>query len=500
MMEKKLLRSCTWDAKSYTCEAVTLAGVTETLTEFLSSPAGIPFCNNPAIHDAGCTIQQGFVNVPKLLASTSNGGLVLNTWIIRSWFGTSHQSGQSFNAQANVLITKDVIKNASGAVQPMTSLLSGCELHFTKGNADWNVVPEKVASATGFTKCGVTTRTAANSPFEHGALIPINDSTTELGFNVGKCGDGETQLDCNSACTETQSEQSAASAEPLVLLLSPAISSVDIMVTKKSGHTTPHGPCDAKKYPNGLALGDDVCKAFAAGCSGTCPKYQAVVKTAWAKGCAELSAAQITQLYNANHNWNSEAGLRILQLSSDSGSTKDRLVCDVLAKNCSITAPGRAAAKVTLACAECTSGKPCTDSKGRTVSTVGRKCTVHGYSIVYDAAITSEVIFTPYVNGTLKADGQCLLTGMTTNGEDYHGKFSNLVPYINSTDIPGYSAICGVSHAAYDASSVAPTQSEYNLIATGTFSSDVAFSIGMCDTDMQKPPSGSNYLSCKNAD
>jgi hypothetical protein len=505
VMQNKLLKSCKWDEKSFTCEAVTLSGVTETLTEFLSSSAGIPFCNDPSIHTAGCTIEQGFVNVPKLIAGTSNGDSVLNTWIIRSWFGTSHQSGESFNAQANVLITKDVIKNATGAVQPMEQPMSGCEFLFTKGTADWNVVPKKVVSAKGFTNCGVTNRIVADSPFEHGALIPIMDSTTKLGFNVGKCGDGETQLGCNDACTETQSvlphagtEKGTASAEPLVLLLSPKISNLEITVFKRKGHTTPHGPCDATKYPNGLALGDDVCKAFAAGCGGTCPKYQAVVKEAWAKGCAELPSAQISQLYAANDN--SEAGQRILELSQSGGSTQDHLVCDIAAKNCSISTPGKASpAKVTFVCQECSSSHPCTDSKGKTVSTVGRRCTVHGYTIVYSAVVTSEVIFKPYVNGTIKADGQCLLTGMTTNGDDYHGKYSNLVPYTNSTDIPGFSAICGVSHSAYAGRpGVAPTQSEYDLMAKGTFSSDVAFSIGMCDTGMEKPPSGSNYLSCKN--
>jgi hypothetical protein len=327
LLADKVVQTCSWDAKTFSCVVTTNppASEKETLTDFLSSAAGIPYCNDPSIHSSGCTIAQGYIPVSSLIlaahttpksssaAASVGSDYILNTWIIKSYFGTGKNAGESHNNQAQVLITKDITRDKTGKVLKIETPLSGCLLSFTKGNDEWNVVPSSINTPAGLTKCGVADRTVADSPFEHGALLRNADTTTKVGFNVGKCGVGEEELSCNGACTTIQKHatssavsaaSTAQSSSDLVLLLGLGITSVAITVQKPNGHSVAHGRCAG--YPNQLALGDDVCKAFNAGCAGTCPAFQTVLNPTkgagglWAKGCATLSDAKINELYKAN--------------------------------------------------------------------------------------------------------------------------------------------------------------------------------------------------------
>jgi len=141
---------------------------------------------------------------------------------------------------------------------------------------------------------------------------------------------------------------------------------------------------------------------------------------------------------------------------------------------------------------------PCLNSHGTVVGVTGRQCTVGGYGITYDKRSTTTVTFLPSVAGKPVVTGKCLLDDMTSNGQDYQGRFSNFYGYTNATDTPTFAAICGVSLGGYAGHKHKPTQSEYALSGVGAgFAQDIAFSIGMCDVGMEVPPSDALFYSCK---
>jgi hypothetical protein len=169
-----VVQKCSWDYSSFKCSVITKDGNVQPLTQFLSTPIGIPYCNSPAIHWAGCTISEGYISMPALMPTQG----ILNTTSIRSWFYDAPGPDQSYNGQANVLITKDITRDKNGAILPINAPLSGCVISFTYGGY---VVPAGVPYShlreSGISKCGVSNRVLAADPFEAGARIDGDKDT-----------------------------------------------------------------------------------------------------------------------------------------------------------------------------------------------------------------------------------------------------------------------------------------------------------------------------------
>jgi hypothetical protein len=205
-----------------------------------------------------------------------------------------------------------------------------------------------------------------------------------------------------------------------------------------------------------------------------------------------LNTVQIKALYDANNLQRSRektAG-RIGHFQLDITSTLDTVWCGIDNHTCTIDLAGTSATTTSsFTCIGCSSSSPCVNSTGAVVSTLGRKCTVHDYTIDYSGSATTSVYIVPdpAPNSNYGEHG-CYLEGMNSNGISYHGKFSNYFNYRQS------GVICGVSHEGYE------SLSEYELEAgthsAQTFAEDIAFSIGVCDSGMVPPPDALHF-SCK---